>query len=71
MRLTKRKIQIDKRLVEIDEEMDDLLQQARKKAAEIRGKRQIPVEIGVQSAPGGHVVGKPEQRDRSRLVLGY
>jgi len=44
MRLAKRKNQIDRRLPEIEKEMDELLEQARKKATEIRGKSGAPGE---------------------------
>jgi len=59
LRLSKRKTQIERRLVELDSEMDDLLENARKKAAEIRGEGGIPVEI------------KKEKRGRAPVVLGY
>jgi regulator of protease activity HflC (stomatin/prohibitin superfamily) len=44
-RLLRRKTQIDRRLPEIEKEMDDLLEQAHKKAAEIRGESGVPIEI--------------------------
>lgn len=62
MRLLKRKIQIDQRLPEIEREMDELLEQARKKAAEIRGTSGIPVDI--------HLEGKRRGR-RRKMVLEY
>ena len=43
-RLLKRKTQIDRRLTEIEKEMDELLERARKKAAEIRGESGAPGE---------------------------
>lgn len=52
MRLLKRKTQIDRRLPEIEKEMDGLLEQARKKAAEIRGEAGIPVEVRVGGRHG-------------------
>ena len=61
MRLSKRKTQIDRRLVEIEAEMDDLLKQAQKKAAEIRGESGAPVKINV----------KREGRGRPRTVVEY
>jgi len=61
MRLSKRKTQIDRRLVEIESEMDDLLEQARKKATEIRGESGVPVEINV----------KREGRGRPRTTVEY
>jgi len=61
MRLSKRKTQIDRRLVEIESEMDDLLEQARKKATEIRGESGVPVEINV----------KREGRGRPRMTVEY
>ena len=61
MRLLKRKIQIEHRLTEINEDMDGLLKQAQKKAAEIRGEPGAPVEINV----------KREGRGRSRTVVEY
>ena len=61
MRLLKRKTQIDRRLPELEKEMDDLLEQARKKAAEIRGESGVPVEIRV----------KKEGRGRPKMTLEY
>ena len=61
MRLLKRKTQIDRRLPEIEKEMDDLLENARKKAAEIRGEAGVPVEIRVQK----------EGRGRPKMTLEY
>lgn len=61
MRLLKRKTQIDRRLPEIEKEMDDLLEQARKKAAEIRGESGVPVDINV----------KREGRGRPKTVVEY
>jgi hypothetical protein len=52
MRLLKRKTQIDRRLPELDREMDDLLENAREKAAEIRGKSGVPVEVRVKGKRG-------------------
>lgn len=60
-RLAKRKNQIDRRLIEIEKEMDELLEQARKKAAEIRGESGVPAEV--------RVVGK--QGRRKKMVLEY
>ena len=73
MRLLKRKTQIDRRLPEIEKEMDDLLEQARKKAAEIRGEGGIPVEVSV-SARGGSAFGgnvKKASRDHKKMVVEY
>ena len=61
MRLLKRKTQIDRRLPEIEKEMDDLLEQARKKAAEIRGESGVPVGIHI----------KKEGRSRPKMTLEY
>lgn len=61
MRLLKRKNQIDRRLPEIEKEMDELLLQARKKAAEIRGEAGVPVEVRVDGKRG----------HREKMVLGY
>lgn len=62
MRLLKRKTQIDRRLPEIEKEMDELLLQARKKAAEIRGVESgVPVEVHTEGRRGR----------RKEMVLGY
>ncbi len=61
MRLSKRRTQIERRLIELDAEMDDLLKQAQKKAAEIRGKSGVPVDINV----------KKEGRGRPRMTVEY
>ena len=61
MRLAKRKTQIDRRLTEIEKEMDGLLEQARKKAAEIRGESGVPVEVRVEGRRGR----------RGKMVLQY
>ena len=53
MRLLKRKIQIEHRLTEINEDMDGLLKQAQKKAAEIRGEGGIPVDVNVKKGKSG------------------
>lgn len=60
-RLAKRKNQIDRRLIEIDKEMDELLEQARKKAAEIRGQSGNPAEF--------RATGK--QGRRGKMVIEY
>ena len=52
MRLLKRKTQIDRRLPEIEKEMDELLERARKKAAEIRGESGVPIEIRAEGKRG-------------------
>lgn len=52
MRLLKRKTQIDRRLPEIEKEMDELLLQARKKAAEIRGEAGIPIKVHMEGRRG-------------------
>lgn len=44
LRLLKRKTQVDRRLSEIEKDMDCLLGQAQKKATEIRGKSDVPIE---------------------------
>lgn len=61
MRLVKRQTQIDRRLVELDEEMDGLLENARKKAAEIRGESGVPVKVRTEGRRGR----------REKMVLGY
>ena len=61
MRLSKRRTQIERRLIELDAEMDDLLKQAQKKAAEIRGESGVPVDINV----------KKEGRGRPRMTVEY
>ena len=61
MRLAKRKIQIDRRLTELEKEMDELLENARKKAIEIRGKSGVPVELG----------GKRKGSGRPKMTLEY
>ena len=61
MRLLKRKIQIEHRLTEINEDMDGLLKQAQKKAAEIRGEGGIPVDVSVKNGKAG----------RPKMVLEY
>jgi chromosome segregation ATPase len=61
MRLVKRKTQIDRRLTELDSEMDDLLKQANKKAAEIRGEKEVPMEINA----------KKQGHGRPRTVVEY
>ena len=61
LRLSKRKTQIERRLVEIESEMDDLLKQAQKKAADLRGELGVPVEINV----------KREGRGRPRMTVEY
>ena len=53
MRLLKRKVQIEHRLTEIDEDMEGLLKQAQKKAAEIRGEGGIPVDVNVKKGKSG------------------
>ena len=60
MRLLKRQTQIDRRLPELDKEMDDLLENARKKAAEIRGEAGVPIGIIAK-----------EKRGRPKMVLEY
>lgn len=60
-RLAKRKSQIDRRLIEIEKEMDELLEQARKKAAEIRGQSGVLAEV--------RAAGK--QGRRGKMVLEY
>lgn len=52
MRLSKRGTQINRRLREIDDEMDELLENARKKAAEIRGEPGVPVEVRIEGKRG-------------------
>lgn len=59
MRLSKRSLQLDGRLREINEEMDELLKRARNKAAEIRDEAGIPAEI------------KKHGQGRSKMVLEY
>lgn len=61
MRLAKRKIQIDRRLIELEKEMDELLERARKKAAEIRGESGVSAELG----------GKRKGRGRPKMTLEY
>jgi len=61
MQLLKRQTQIDRRLIELDEEMDGLLEQARKKAAEIRGESGVPVRVRTEGRRGS----------REKMVLGY
>jgi hypothetical protein len=65
MRLIKRNVQIDRRLIEIEKEMDDLLEMARKKAAEIRGKSEISSEALVE------IKVKKKGRGRPRMTLEY
>ncbi|MEK7083192.1 MAG: hypothetical protein AAB972_03385, partial [Patescibacteria group bacterium] len=61
MRLLKRHTQIDRSLIELDEEMDGLLENARKKAAEIRGESGVPVRVRTEGRRGS----------REKMVLGY
>lgn len=60
-RLAKRKSQIDRRLIEIEKEMDELLEQARKKATEIRGKSGVPAGVHAEERQGR----------RGKMVLEY
>lgn len=61
MKLLKRQTQVDRRLVELDEEMDGLLENARKKAAEIRGESGVSVKVRTEGRRGR----------REKIVLGY
>ena len=60
-RLLKRKNQIDQRLAEVEKEMDELLEQARKKAVEIRGE----LNVSAEARAGGR------QGRRGKIVLEY
>ena len=61
LRVVKRKAQLERRLTELDKEMDDLLERAQKKVAEIRGKSGAPAEICVPK----------KGRGRPRMTLDY
>ncbi len=60
-RLAKRKNQIDRRLIDLEQEMDAFLEQARKKMVEIRGKSKVPTEASAKGKRG----------HRGKMVLEY
>lgn len=55
-KLSKRNIQINRRLTEIDGEMDELLERARAKAAEIRGEGGVSLDITIKGKRGKKVI---------------
>ncbi len=67
IRLSKRSAQIDRRMNEINIEMNTLAENAQKKVAEIRGEAGMPAQAGIAAG----VSLKKEDQGRPKMTLDY